>query len=913
MVKTRKLVSMLLVVAMMLTVVSVGIVAASAVEGSTYYLIGSMSGWKFVDDMKFTRTANEAHEEYSATVTLKTSDSFKAAMTSKGGSEEAGDAQGWYPDGVENNLSVDKYGEYTVYFRPNGDGEDDWVDCKYDDGSGVGGGAQQHGGKMFYFVLNKELTETTPDETTPDESTPDEKEMITVYFTNTENWTNVGVYYWNDGPTWPGTAMTVYQEDNGFGQTVYQGQVAADAEGIIFNGDGVQTNDIKSGIVDGAGWYAEKTEDNKYNAVPWATESTEDEQTPDEQPTDAPVAGGTSITFNGETIDAHVGDKVTVTVTLSLAGVPVDGDKVGKLTELEGSIFYDKSKLKLTSVFNADEEDFASVLPNIEGGTISVSDDADDRLGYSAMKKAGYDFSEEKVLATAEFEVIAEGASEIISQVACIGSGEVRMIEDNVVNVEPTVLKSEIAIDCPHTPATHDEPTEAKPTEPKPTEPKPAYSTVTIVDWDGTETVKYVNVGDELVVTTYLTVPEDKRVNSIDVHVDFNVDAEMVEFAYDMDDDDDWAAMFPILADATANVEGNSVKANFSGSGWKQGKAFPEGSVLIQTKFNVVAEGNSKIVVDILKLATVDKSSAMEVQIDKNEKVGSDDLAINTTTEGGSDTAPTEPHVTPDPTTPAPLPTSSDDQPATPGEQTPDEPLPADGLFVVADGVPYKVEQGQIIDYIFYLNTGEKLCSLDADTFYDITGLELLTDVEDPDTMFPIIKDSMIYNTFDGNIKYNYSNARGKDFNTDDSQLIHLQFKVTADKGVYEINTLLHTVAGADEHKYIFQNEVLDPLKYAAGELLGLDPWIGDLPDNPTQAPTTAPTSSIDEEPTSAGTDAPTTVTEAPTTETKQSTGDEPKTNPTPIKTGTTEMALIFLAVMALAAGAVVFTKKRED
>ena len=86
------------------------------------------------------------------------------------------------------------------------------------------------------------------------ETTAPASDTITVKFTDGLNWGSVNVYYWNDGPAWPGTAM---EKDvvNDYGQQVYKATIPAAATGVIFNGGGAQTVDITTGIADGAQWY----------------------------------------------------------------------------------------------------------------------------------------------------------------------------------------------------------------------------------------------------------------------------------------------------------------------------------------------------------------------------------------------------------------------------------------------------------------------------------------------------------------------------------------------------------------------------------------------------------------------------------------------------------------------------------
>ncbi|MEE3428391.1 MAG: starch-binding protein [Ruminococcus sp.] len=99
-----------------------------------------------------------------------------------------------------------------------------------------------------------------PTTAAPTTKAPD---TYTVYFTDALGWGTPNIYYWNGGPAWPGTAMTLDQEDNGFGQKVYKATVPTNIEGIVFNGGGKQTVDIKSDIKDGAQWYPINEKDNQ--------------------------------------------------------------------------------------------------------------------------------------------------------------------------------------------------------------------------------------------------------------------------------------------------------------------------------------------------------------------------------------------------------------------------------------------------------------------------------------------------------------------------------------------------------------------------------------------------------------------------------------------------------------------------
>ena len=89
---------------------------------------------------------------------------------------------------------------------------------------------------------------------------------FTVYFTDAENYGDVHVYYWNDGPAWPGTPMTEVGT-NDYNQKIYRAEIPATAVGIIFNGNGRQTVDITTNIADGSWWYTTDQLDGGKNKV----------------------------------------------------------------------------------------------------------------------------------------------------------------------------------------------------------------------------------------------------------------------------------------------------------------------------------------------------------------------------------------------------------------------------------------------------------------------------------------------------------------------------------------------------------------------------------------------------------------------------------------------------------------------
>ena len=79
-----------------------------------------MNGWAIQAQNELTPN-NENEGEYMITLDLAADDEFKVVM-----STDESTATKWYPDGMDNNYKITKTSNYTVYFRPNGDGGDDW-------------------------------------------------------------------------------------------------------------------------------------------------------------------------------------------------------------------------------------------------------------------------------------------------------------------------------------------------------------------------------------------------------------------------------------------------------------------------------------------------------------------------------------------------------------------------------------------------------------------------------------------------------------------------------------------------------------------------------------------------------------------------------------------------------------------
>lgn len=93
------------------------------------------------------------------------------------------------------------------------------------------------------------------------------EEYTTIYFSNTQNWSAVNIYYWGqEDLIWPGVPM-VYVGVNTYGQDVYKYQVPVNTAGIVFNDsiNAEQTVDIMDGIRNNIGFYPSEQEGGRWN------------------------------------------------------------------------------------------------------------------------------------------------------------------------------------------------------------------------------------------------------------------------------------------------------------------------------------------------------------------------------------------------------------------------------------------------------------------------------------------------------------------------------------------------------------------------------------------------------------------------------------------------------------------------
>ena len=86
-----------------------------------YYVCGSMTEWG--PRAAYKLVANpEAEGEFMGEFTFAANDEFKVVWSD--GATVTDDH--WFPSGMENNYKITEAGDYTVYFRPDGQGGSDW-------------------------------------------------------------------------------------------------------------------------------------------------------------------------------------------------------------------------------------------------------------------------------------------------------------------------------------------------------------------------------------------------------------------------------------------------------------------------------------------------------------------------------------------------------------------------------------------------------------------------------------------------------------------------------------------------------------------------------------------------------------------------------------------------------------------
>ena len=85
-----------------------------------YYLVGTMNGWAIEAQNEL--TPNKVVDgEFMITLDLAADDEIKVVM-----STDESTVTTWYPEGMDNNYKITESGNYSIFFRPDGQGGDSW-------------------------------------------------------------------------------------------------------------------------------------------------------------------------------------------------------------------------------------------------------------------------------------------------------------------------------------------------------------------------------------------------------------------------------------------------------------------------------------------------------------------------------------------------------------------------------------------------------------------------------------------------------------------------------------------------------------------------------------------------------------------------------------------------------------------
>ncbi len=179
----------------------------------------------------------------------------------------------------------------------------------------------------------------------------------------------------------------------------------------------------------------------------------------------------TYITVDGVSYGANIGDVITYTMDLTAARL---------FEDIQGQVSYDGTVLELTRHLS-DDPDIADweiegpiACPNLTSGLI-FNAGVQNVVKFNATNVSGFNFKQEKVLVTLEFTVVAAGQTSIDSVIdeMTIKGGDESYFTDGKPSVTEGISLIE-AIDAEKAEPGTTEPKETEPkvTEPKETEPK---------------------------------------------------------------------------------------------------------------------------------------------------------------------------------------------------------------------------------------------------------------------------------------------------------------------------------------------------------------------------------------------------------------------------------------------------------
>lgn len=306
--------------------------------------------------------------------------------------------------------------------------------------------------------------------------------------------------------------------------------------------------------------------------------------------------------------------------------------------------------------------------------------------------------------------------------------------------------------------------------------------------------VHEVKKGDLFNYTYYLTLDDTVKISSLDINVFYDTDGlDLVPFV-DSYGDVDMEKHFPIIYGGCVHNFDIDGEIYFNYSNIK-GVRFTNDAVIFTAQFKVTADKGTYEISD--KIVTLADSDMNKIVYDKTviQKIFTNKVEVTDI--------------------------KSVEQTDNSDVQIPSLPDEYDKARVVVDGTNYNLKKGDIITYVYTMNVDDalRISSLDINVFYDTEGLDLepykdeYGDV-DMEKHFPIIHGGCVHNFgIDGEIYFNYSNIKGVKF-TNDAVVFTAQFKVTAEKGVFNINSKVVTLADSDMNKIVYRENVINPDVY---------------------------------------------------------------------------------------------------
>ena len=876
MLKTRKLISIALVIAIIATVLTVALVSTSA-AGNTIYFTNN-KGWDEVYAYAWEGDGGEGHQNAAWP---------GEAMTFH---EVNGYGEDLYvyevPEGLTNivfNGGLDK--DQTVdavdfvtgdaYYPTDKNDDGKWELGHWDySGQGQGGDDPQPSGADYYligYINGAEYGDGDDYATYGDYLFVDGQ--VTLEVTD-ETWVCVkqqggenGIWYMIAG-TDEGVMDTSATLTNT--TTLEAGTpcaklgvpVGTATFSLVENGDGTLT----------LSYTTEGGQEDESTAEPDPEDESSEEQTPE---TDV-----ATITAFGETITAHVGDTIHLTATLDAT----QSIENGVAANVEGVVGFDATKLEITPAFTgkygASDDERNAIMPFLKGKGTSAANVAGNEMLYSANFEDGYTFNADTVLLKLDFNVKAVGESEITHIITSFGDADNKIIEASALvdgKTMPT-FGNVVTKTCPHSSESSEEPAsseeqpasseeqpasseEAESTEAQPesSEDTPAEGDkIRIYDYKGNVVdSKDVQVGDIVTVYSKLNLSEATdggRLQAFNFNVTYPSDKLELQA-------EGKKAMCP-------KVQGMSLTVNTGEAGiiYVNGSiADPyepddevtftsDNDLLIKHTYKVLAGGVSDVKTNFVTLAGPDANKEIKKLVTEGvinadfggqESFYEGDKPVDESTEAESSEAEsTEAESSEQAESTGEAESteqaeSTGEAESTEAEST--EETPSDKIFIRADGVLSEVQTGETYTYEYILDVNGPVCSLDATTYFDKDNLELISSKDDKAALFPIIGKNMTLNSkTEGRFKYNYSNEEGEVFAKDGDKepvLITFQVKVTTETpGIYDIFTQVKDLAGADEHAYKKNNDVQDDNYSEYGRMAGLNPYVGPTPAESTEA-----------------------------------------------------------------------------